>query len=166
MSKKASLENSTQGEDGFDVPDWEKQKTKPYSEWFQSHMLKKMIKFTWASQYQEGDHYSQSSTLTAPLLTARKMSVSLRGKKHKTKRQVWNLAFLLMSLILVWFATVHLKIVASSVATQDILWNVSHVQRTFKKYARWVTSRDLLYKIVYIYVYTYTYIVNNIVLCS
>ncbi|TKC38777.1 hypothetical protein EI555_015032, partial [Monodon monoceros] len=30
MSEKASLENSTQGEDGFDVPDWEKQKTKPY----------------------------------------------------------------------------------------------------------------------------------------
>eukprot|EP00069_Balaena_mysticetus_P005678 bmy_18111T0 len=28
MSEKASLENSTQGEEGFDVPDWEKQKTK------------------------------------------------------------------------------------------------------------------------------------------
>ena len=28
MSEKASLENSTQGEDGFDVPDWEKTKHK------------------------------------------------------------------------------------------------------------------------------------------
>lgn len=58
--------------------------------------------------------------------------MSLRGKKQdKVESVKWSFPLNTMDPCVVCHSPY--KKVASSMATGDILWNISHVQRTFKK---------------------------------